>query len=101
GYGWSVRQGTSGISWATSLASVLLAMGDLVEAEAVVRTGLAPPGFARSEALIRLQAGVLALRRGTGNTARGHLARAQELVPDIQDIPEDEPCIPIAEILSA
>ncbi len=63
-YEWSVLQGSPGLYPGVVLAAVLLAMGDLVEAEAIVRTGLAATGFATPEALIRLQAGVLAARRG-------------------------------------
>ena len=41
------------------------------------------------------------MRRGAGDTSRGHLARAQELMPHIEDTPEGEPCIPFAQILLA
>ena len=101
-YEWSVLQGSPGLYPGVILAEVLLAMGDLVEAEAVVRTGLAATGFATPEALIRLQAGVLAVRRGAGDTARGHLTRAQELMPHIEEAARpDEPCLPFAQILLA
>ena len=100
-YEWFVLQGSPGLYPGVFLAAVLLAMGDLVEAEAVVRTGLAATGFATPEALIRLQAGVLAVRRGAGDTARGHLTRAQELMPHIEESPASEPCLPFAQILLA
>ena len=69
------------------LAAVLLAMGDLVEAEGIVRTGLAATGDPTYEALIRLQAGVLAIRRGADDAARGHLARAQEIMTSSRGAP--------------
>ena len=40
--------GLTGLKPGVILAEVLLPMGDLVEAEAVVRTGLAATGFAKS-----------------------------------------------------
>ena len=100
-YDSSLRQGLTGLKIGVILAEVLLPMGDLVEAEAVVRTGLAATGFAKSEALIRLQAGVLAVRQGAGDTARSHLMRAQELVPHVEEDPVDEPSLPFAQILLA
>ena len=69
------------------LAEVLLAMGDLVEAEGIVRTGLAATGHPNAEAIIRLQAGVLAARRGANDAAREHLARAHEIRPHLEERP--------------
>ena len=46
------------------LPDVLLAMGDLLAAEDIVRAGLATIGPANNEARIRLQAGLLAARQG-------------------------------------
>jgi DNA-binding CsgD family transcriptional regulator len=100
-YDSSVRQGLTGLRQGIMLAQVLLPMGDLVEAGAVIRKGLAATGFAKSEAMIRLQAGVLAIRQGAGDNSRGHRVRAQELVPHIEEDPVDEPCIPFAQILLA
>ena len=49
---------------ASSWPTVLLAMGDLVEAEGIVRAGLAATGSANDEAIDPGPAGVLAARRG-------------------------------------
>jgi DNA-binding CsgD family transcriptional regulator len=83
------------------LAEVLLAMGALDEAEAVVRTGLATTGPANSEATIRLHAGVLAARRGANGAARRHLARAHEIRPYLEERPECMAGAPMAEMLLA
>ncbi len=83
------------------LADVLLAMGELVDAEGIVRSGLAATGSANGEANIRLHAGVLAVRRGDSDTARGHLTRAREIMPYIEERPECMAGPPIAEMLLA
>jgi DNA-binding CsgD family transcriptional regulator/tetratricopeptide (TPR) repeat protein len=83
------------------LADVLTAMGDLVEADGVVRAGLSTIGPPNSEATIRLLAGVLAVRRGALEAAHGHLARAYEMRPHLDERPECEAGAPMAEMLLA
>jgi DNA-binding CsgD family transcriptional regulator/tetratricopeptide (TPR) repeat protein len=64
------------------LADVLLATGELVDADAVIRTGLAAAGAPYAEANIRVLAALLATRRGLGAVAGDHLARAHEIWPN-------------------
>ena len=99
-YEWSLGQGQTAYA-SVFLAEVLLAMGDLVEAEGIVRTGLAATGHPNAEAIIRLQAGVLAARRGANDAAREHLARAHEIRPHLEERPECMAAAPMAEMLMA
>ena len=64
---------------AAKLAIVLLAVGDLSEAEGILRAGLAASGNTSAEVTIRLHAAMLAARRGANDAARDHLLRAREL----------------------
>jgi DNA-binding CsgD family transcriptional regulator len=84
-----------------ALAEVLLAMGELVEAEGILRTGLAATASRSKEAAIRLLAGVLAARRGENEASRGHLTRAREVRPYLEERPECGPGEPMAEMLLA
>ena len=97
-YQWSVREGTTVYS-SLLLTDALLAMGALGEAEAIVRTGLASTGRADDEAEIRLWAGVLAARRGANEAAGGHLARAHEIRPYLEEPPYSSAGAATAEVL--
>ena len=99
-YEWLVPQGET-VYPGVVLAGVLLAMGDLVEAQDIVRVGLAGTGHPINEAMIRLLAGVLAARRGANDTALGHLVRAHEILPSLEERPEGMAGSPIAEMLLA
>jgi DNA-binding CsgD family transcriptional regulator len=99
-YTWSVGVGDTMFP-AAMLASVLLAAGDLSEAEGIVRVGLAGTGRPQNEASIRLCAGVLAARRGANETALGHLVRAHEILPSLEERPQVMAGSPIAETLLA
>jgi len=96
-YEWSARQGLQ--VWPSVLTDALLAMGDLVGGAAIVRTGLAATGSAYSQATIRVYAGVLAARRGENDAARGHLTRAHEILPHIEEQPGAAAGAPIADLL--
>ena len=99
-YVWAVAQARPMFS-IVYLSSVLLALGDLEEAEAIVRTGLATTSYPNFEANIRLQAAVLAVRRGLDDVVDGHVTRARELATLAR---EDRQCVagpPIAEVLLA
>jgi DNA-binding CsgD family transcriptional regulator len=99
-YEWSIPQGTS-VTPSCHLAGALLHAGDLVGAESVVRTGLSASWWAQFEAIIRLHAGVLAVRQGATEAARSHVARAEEIRPHLEEHAECEPGAPIAEVLLA
>jgi DNA-binding CsgD family transcriptional regulator/tetratricopeptide (TPR) repeat protein len=99
-YEWSASLGVT-VFPAAHLAVVLLAVGDLNQAEGVVRTGLAASGPPRAEVMIRLQAATLAVRRGANDAARGHLLRARELFPDLEERPEVGAGLNLAEFLLA
>ena len=83
------------------LAEVLLAMGDLVEAEGIVRTGLAATGCANGEAAdpapSRGAGGASGRERG-GARSPGTRARDQ---PHLEERPECEAGAPMAEMLLA
>ena len=53
--------------------------------EPEVRTGLATSGSVHFEVATRLQAAVLAARRGALDAARDHLARAYEIMPFLEE----------------
>jgi DNA-binding CsgD family transcriptional regulator/tetratricopeptide (TPR) repeat protein len=99
-YAWSAGHGVIMFP-AAMLAIVLLAVGDLNEAERIVRAGLAARGITNHEATIRLQAATLAVRRGANDAARDHLLRARELVPALEDRPWIVAGVPMAEVLLA
>jgi DNA-binding CsgD family transcriptional regulator/tetratricopeptide (TPR) repeat protein len=99
-FDWFVPRGET-VFPSSLLADVLLAMGDLVAAESIVRAGLAATGNAYSESIIRLAAGRLAVRRGAIDAALGHRARAYELLPDLEQRPECEAGSPVAELFLA
>jgi DNA-binding CsgD family transcriptional regulator/tetratricopeptide (TPR) repeat protein len=84
-----------------ALAQVLLAMGELAEAEGILRAGLAATASRNKEAAIRLLAGVLAARRGENEASRGHVTRAREVRPYLEERPECEAGEPMAEMLLA
>ena len=85
-YAWSAGLGQT-VFPAAHLAGVLLAVGDLCEAEGIVRAGLAASGSPSEEAPIRVQAATLAVRRGASDAARDHILRARELLPDLEERP--------------
>jgi DNA-binding CsgD family transcriptional regulator/tetratricopeptide (TPR) repeat protein len=99
-YQWSIGPGWT---WhpAVMLAGVLLAAGELNEAEGLVRAGLGSSGWPRFEVMSRLQAATLAARRGTNDAALHHLLRARELLPDLETRPEVTAGAPMAEVLLA
>ena len=97
-YRWSVTQGMT-VFPSVLLTEVLLAMGELHETEIVLRRGLSGTGSPGNEAVIRVRAGVLAVRRGAPDTARGHLARVHEIMPGLEERPEQEAGAPLAEVL--
>ena len=99
-YEWSAGVGDTMFA-AAMLASALLAAGDLSEAEGIVRVGLAGTGRPQNEASIRLCAGVLAARRGANETALGHLLRAREILPSLEERPQVMAGSPLAETLLA
>ena len=100
-YTWSAGEGWRTVFPAVLLASALLAVGDLREAEGIVRAGLAASDTPSREAHIRLQATTLAVRRGAKDAARDHLRRARELQPDLEQRPGLMAGSPIAERLLA
>ena len=67
-----------------ALAQVLVAMGRLHEAGAVVREGLARSAVPNSAVSVRLAAVILAVRRGQMGAADLHMERAEELMPDLE-----------------
>ena len=99
-YAWSAGQGPI-MHPAAVLACALLAVGDLCEAEGIVRAGVAASGITNHEVIIRLQAATLAVRRGADDAARDHLLRARELLPDLEERPQVVAGQPIAEVLLA
>ena len=99
-YAWSAGLGQP-VFPAAHLAGVLLAVGDLCEAEGIVRAGLAASGPPSEEASIRVQAATLAVRRGASDAARDHLLRARELLPDLEERPWVVAGQPMAEVLLA
>jgi DNA-binding CsgD family transcriptional regulator/tetratricopeptide (TPR) repeat protein len=69
------------------LAHQLLTSGRLSESSEVLREGLALTGVASASAGIRLDAALLATRRGELESARMHLRRAKELIPSVETRP--------------
>ena len=100
-HAWAVGQGRTTVFPAAVLAGALLGVGDLSEAEGIVRAGLAASGFTNSEVMIRLQAASLAVRRGADDAARDHVLRARELLPDLEERPWVVTGQPLAEVLLA
>ena len=89
-------------SWSRlALAAALRDRGDLVGLDPEVRSGLATPGGAHFEAATRLQAAVLSARRGMLDAARGHVARAYEVMPFLEERIGLESGPPLAEVLLA
>ena len=84
-----------------ALAATLMDRGDLVGLDPEVRSGLATPGAAHFEAATRLQAAVLSARRGLLEAARGHVARAYEVMPFLEERIGLESGPPLAEVLLA
>ena len=66
-----------------------------------MRTGLASTGSASTEAAVRVLAGVLAARRGDNDASRGHLTRAHEIRPYLEERPECGAGASMAEMLLA
>ena len=100
-YEWSAGQGRIAVLPSAMLMLALLDVGDLREAEGVVRAGLAASGSPSVEVQIRLHAATLAVRRGANDAARDHLLRARELLPDLEEQPWVEAGPPMAEVLLA
>jgi DNA-binding CsgD family transcriptional regulator/tetratricopeptide (TPR) repeat protein len=80
-YEWSQSMGAAVLLPTSGLAHRYLDEGRLDEAQEVLRSGLATTGSPNHEALIRLNSATLAVRRGADEAARGHLARALEIIP--------------------
>jgi tetratricopeptide (TPR) repeat protein len=74
----------SAVSLAKILARDLLALGRLSDSAAVIREGLSLTGVRNSGAGVRLDAALLATRRGDLDSARIHLLRAKELIPNLE-----------------
>jgi len=66
------------------LARHLLALGRLSDSDAVIREGLSLTGVHNASAGVRLDAALLATRRGELDSARMHLQRAKELIPNLE-----------------
>ncbi len=86
-YEWSRPYGAQIQLPTVFLTGSLLHQGRLVEAQEIVRGGLAITGSPNNEAMVRLQAAVLAVRRGADDAARDHLRRAREIMPSLEDRP--------------
>ena len=99
-YAWSGGVGLTGYA-AAKLAIVLIAVGELTDAEGIVRAGLAASGSTSAEVTIRLHAATLAARRGANDAARNHVLRALELLPDLEERPWEMAGQPMAEVLLA
>ncbi|MEP6527476.1 MAG: AAA family ATPase [Nocardioidaceae bacterium] len=67
-----------------ALAKVLVAMGRLHEAGAVIREGLARSAVPNSAVFVRLAAVILAVRWGQLGAADLHMQRAEELMPALE-----------------
>ncbi|TCC54420.1 LuxR family transcriptional regulator [Kribbella pittospori] len=65
----------------------LMEMAELTEASVVLRECLSLTGPPNGAAKVRLNASVLAVRRGDVELARIHLQRAKELIPSLEDRP--------------
>jgi DNA-binding CsgD family transcriptional regulator len=72
---------------ARCLARHLLLSGRLSDSEAVIREGLSLVGVPNAVAGIRLEAALLASRRGEVAFAQMHLERAAELIPNLDSRP--------------
>jgi len=84
---WSQRLGGVAERYAGFLlSSTLLELGDLNAAGEVLRGALAA-GETGPQGGIRVNAAVLAVRRGSDDAARNHLARARELRPLLEQVP--------------
>jgi DNA-binding CsgD family transcriptional regulator len=97
-YEWSRPYGAQILLPSVHLTSSLLHQGRLVEAQEIVRGGLAITGSPNNEAILRLQAAVLAARRGADDAARDHLRRAREIVPSLEERPWMVPGAALAEL---
>jgi DNA-binding CsgD family transcriptional regulator/tetratricopeptide (TPR) repeat protein len=86
-YEWSRPYGAQILLPTVFLTDSLLHQGRLVEAQEILRGGLAITGSPNNEANVRLQAAVLAVRRGADDAARDHLRRAREIMPSLEDRP--------------
>ncbi|MFI5709611.1 BREX system ATP-binding domain-containing protein [Kribbella sp. NPDC051620] len=62
----------------------LMALGRLSDSSSVIREGLALPGSGSASAGTRLDAALLATRRGELETAEMHLQRAADLIPTLE-----------------
>ena len=69
------------------VARHLLDAGRLNDAAAVVREGLVRTGASHSAACVRMNAWILAVRRGDLDAADQHVARAYELLPSLESRP--------------
>ncbi len=98
---WDQSVGLGGLESLHLLTGVLLAVGDLVAVEPAVRTGLATSGSVNDEVATRLHAAVLAGRRGALDAAEGHLARAYEVLPFLEERTGLQPSPHVAEVLLA
>ena len=83
------------------LSYVYLVLGDLRAAEGAVRRGLTGTGDPKDEAEIRVSAGLLASRQGKVHAAREHLARAYEVLPDLEQRPFAVRATTVADLLLA
>lgn len=72
------------VQLSAALSQVLVAMGRLHEAGAVLREGLARSAVPNSAVSVRLGAVILALRSGQMAAADLHMRRAEELMPGLE-----------------
>ncbi|MFI7062903.1 AAA family ATPase [Kribbella sp. NPDC050124] len=86
---------------AGDLARYLMLLGRHTEAEQAIREGLTLARVANARAVARLAAALLAARRGDLEQARLHVRRAHELLPDLEDRPENWAPPTLAECLLA
>ena len=86
-YEWSRPLGAAALLPTGMVSGGHLNQGRLVDARQVLRGGLATNGNPSYDAGIRLAAAVLGVRTGADAAARGHLARARELMPSLEDRP--------------
>ena len=75
------------VQLSSALCGVLLTMGRLHEAAAVIREGLARSAVPNAGAAVRLAAASLAVRTGHPLVAEQHLRRAEELMPGLAQRP--------------
>ena len=86
-YEWSLPLGGLALLPTCMVSSGLCEEGRLADAQQALRGGLAMTGNPNYEAMIRVDAAILAVRRGANQAAHDHLARAREIMPSLEDRP--------------